>query len=112
MTGYAALTEVFKGDDPLVEYGTLRHFLERIVTLSSIVAVHGLNGDAFKTWTTKNTRKFWLGDADLLPANLKRARILTYSYDAAVTSLFGKTSSDRILQHAHSLVAELVADRE
>lgn len=25
--------------------------------------------------------------------------------------MFGKTSSDRILQHAHRLVAELVADR-
>jgi hypothetical protein len=26
--------------------------------------------------------------------------------------MFGKASSDRILQHAHTLVAELVADRE
>ena len=80
--------------------------------MSSIVAVHGLNGDAFKTWTTSDTNKFWLGDADLLPAHIKRARILTFGYNAAVTALFGKTSSDRILQHAHTLVAELVADRE
>lgn len=83
-----------------------------MLTFPSIVAVHGLNGDAFKTWTTKNTKKFWLGDADLLPANPKRTRVLTFSYNAAVTALFGKTSSDRILQHAHNLVAELVADRE
>ena len=26
--------------------------------------------------------------------------------------MFGKVSSDRILQHAHTLVAQLVADRE
>jgi protein SERAC1 len=76
------------------------------------VAVHGLNGDAFKTWTTTESNKFWLGDFDLLPANLKQARILTFSYNASVTALFGKTSSDRILQHAHTLIAELIADRE
>lgn len=77
-----------------------------------MVAVHGLNGDAFETWTTKDTGKFWLRDVDLLPSNLERARILTFSYNATTTALFGKTSSDRILQHAHTLVAELVADRE
>jgi protein SERAC1 len=48
----------------------------------------------------------------MLPANLKQARILTYGYDAAVTAFFGKTSSDTILEHAHTLVAELVADRK
>ncbi len=54
----------------------------------------------------------WLKDLDLLPWNLKNSRILTYGYNANVTAMFGKTSSDRILQHAHTLVAELVADRE
>lgn len=83
-----------------------------LLMYSSIVAVHGLNGDAFRTWTTNKTNKFWLGDPDLLPANLKHARILTFSYNASVTALFGKTSSDRILQHAQTLIAELVADRE
>jgi protein SERAC1 len=83
-----------------------------ILTLKSIVAVHGLNGDSVKTWTTNRTKKFWIGDADMLPTNLRNARILTFGYDAAVTALLGKTSSDRILQHAHTLVAELVADRQ
>ena len=54
----------------------------------------------------------WLKDLNLLPSNLKQARILTYGYNANVTAMFGKTSSDRILQHAHTLVAQLVADRE
>ncbi|TVY14362.1 hypothetical protein LARI1_G006820 [Lachnellula arida] len=92
MTGHATLTEVFRAESPVVD----------------IVAVHGLNGDAFKTWTTSKTGRFWLGDADLLLASLK-ARILTFSYNASVTALFGKTSSNRILQRAHTLVAELVA---
>ena len=54
----------------------------------------------------------WLKDSDLLPSNLKKSRILTYGYNAAVAAMFGKASSDRILQHAQTLVAELVADRE
>ena len=84
----------------------------RSSNLSSVVAVHGLNGDALKTWTTDKTNKFWLGDTDILPADLKRCRILTFSYNATVAALFGRTSSDRILQHAQTLIAELVADRD
>ena len=48
----------------------------------------------------------------MLPTNLKSARILTYGYNATVAAFFGKASADRILQHAHTLVAGLVADRE
>lgn len=93
----ATLTTVFNGDDPVVD----------------IVAVHGLNGDAFKTFTAEKSGTFWLGDKDMLPQDLKgRCRILTFSYPASVTALLGRTSSDRILQHATTLVAELVADRE
>jgi hypothetical protein len=78
----------------------------------SIVAVHGLNGDPFRTWTTEGSEKMWLKDPSLLPSNLKNSRILTYGYNTMVTAVFSKTSSDRILQHAHTLVAQLVADRE
>ena len=79
---------------------------------SSIVAIHGLNGHPFKTWTTEKTNKLWLRDVDLLPSHLKQSRILTFGYNAAVAAFLGKTSSDRILQHAQTLIAELVADRE
>ncbi|KAG0648829.1 hypothetical protein D0Z07_4939, partial [Hyphodiscus hymeniophilus] len=77
--------------------------------LDSIVAVHGLNGDPYRTWTTKSGI-CWL--KDLLPANLKNARVLTFGYNANATSFLGSTSSDRILQHAQTLVAQLNADRE
>ncbi|KAI4093367.1 MAG: hypothetical protein LQ344_002955 [Seirophora lacunosa] len=78
----------------------------------SIVAVHGLNGDAIRTWTTNKTEKFWLADPEMLPKNMSNARILSFGYDASATAFFGRTSSDTILQHAHTLVAELVADRQ
>ena len=80
--------------------------------MPSVVAVHGLNGDPFQTWTSEGSDKMWLKDPDLLPFNLKNSRILTYGYNANVTAVFGKTSSDSILLHAHTLVAQLVADRE
>ena len=47
----------------------------------------------------------------MLPNTLKNARILTFGYNANVTSLLGSTSSERILQHAQTLVAQLEADR-
>ncbi|CAF9907769.1 MAG: hypothetical protein ALECFALPRED_003875 [Alectoria fallacina] len=77
-----------------------------------VVAVHRLNGDSRRIWTTEGSEKMWLKDLSLLPSNLKKSRILTYGYNANVTAMFGKTSSDRTLQHAHTLVAQMVADRE
>ncbi|KIW84516.1 hypothetical protein Z517_03766 [Fonsecaea pedrosoi CBS 271.37] len=90
------LIQVYRAENPIVD----------------VVAVHGLRGHAFKTWTDRESGKFWLGDPELLPAHLKQARILTYGYNTSITAIFGKTSSDTILQHAHTLVAELVADRQ
>ena len=85
-----------------------------IFSLKSIVAVHGLNGDAFKTWTTDKGKVNWLKDPNLLPKYVPSARVLTWGYNANVVSLKGKntSSSDRILQHAQTLVAQLQADRE
>ncbi|EXJ96106.1 hypothetical protein A1O1_01232 [Capronia coronata CBS 617.96] len=96
MSRHPALTELYRGENPIVD----------------IVAVHGLNGDALMSWTTSKTGRCWLREPDMLPSNLPQARVLTYSYNASVTELFGRTSSDRILEHAHTLVAELIADRQ
>ncbi len=48
----------------------------------------------------------------MLPRDVPNSRIMTYRYPASVATLLGGTSSDRILQHAQTMVAELVADRE
>lgn len=77
---------------------------------TSIIAVHGLGGHPINTWTSKQTELSWL--RDLLPKHLPRARILSYGYDADVVAVLGKTSSDRILQHAQTMCAQLAADRE
>lgn len=77
----------------------------------SIVAVHGLGGDPLKTWTAKHKDYSWLQDPEMLPKALPQARILTWGYDADTVNVMGRTSSDRILQHAHTLVSQLHADR-
>lgn len=79
--------------------------------VSGIVAVHGLNGDVVKTWTSENI--CWLNHPDFLPKYVKRARVLAWGYNANISSLTGKTtSSERILQHAQTLIAQLHADRD
>ena len=45
------------------------------------MAVHGLNGDKYRTWTCKKSEKLWL--QDFLPTDLPRARIMTFGYNAA-----------------------------
>lgn len=64
-----------------------------------IVAVHGLNGTARKTWTDPASRTLWLEDEDLLPASFPKARIMTYGYDSvlAFTSPAGLESFARDL---------------
>lgn len=107
------LFELYRGEDPVIEYEhhLLTHPIPRL-NISSIVAIYGLNGHPFKTWSADKTSKSWLQNTNLLPGNLKQSRILTFGYNATVAAFFGKTSSDRILQHAHTLIVELVANRE
>jgi hypothetical protein len=52
----------------------------------SIVAIHGLGGHAFKTWTDSDGH-LWLRDS--LPRHIPTARIMTYGYDSAVA--FGRS---------------------
>ena len=78
----------------------------------SIVAVHGLYGNALQTWTSEQSKALWLRDAEMLPKAIPSARILTWGYNADVHAFLGHTSSDRVMQHAHTLVAQLQTDRE
>lgn len=49
-------------------------------SVPDIVAIHGLMGDVYKTWTHENG-KFWL--RDFLPEGLEgKVRIFTFGYEA------------------------------
>ncbi|PGH18031.1 hypothetical protein AJ79_00657 [Helicocarpus griseus UAMH5409] len=92
------LTEVYRCAEPLVPQ-------------VDIVFVHGLNGTSYNTWATKKPEVFWPGD--LLPQTLQGlgVRILTYGYDANVTSFASGTSKDRLHNHAEHLAGQLYANR-
>ncbi|EFQ99028.1 LipA and NB-ARC domain-containing protein [Nannizzia gypsea CBS 118893] len=68
-----------------------------------LVAVHGLNGDAFMSWKHKDTGVMWL--KDLLPASLPNARIMTFGYN----SKFNNFTADQDLRCiCETLLADIV----
>lgn len=79
--------------------------------MNSVVLVHGLNGHPKDTWTSKTGDVFW--PVDVLPEFLGNSslRILTYGYNANVTSFTDGASKDRIHHHAETLASELYANR-
>ena len=76
-------------------------------SLSSIVVVHGPNGDPIKTWTHSANNHFWPQDS--LPLDVKGARVLNYGYNADV--VFVKSTAD-IWDHAKGLLGSLMDERE
>ena len=75
--------------------------------LFSLVAVHGLGGDAEATWTHPKTKAFWL--KDFLPLDVPGARIFTFGYNADLA--FGNTTAS-IIDHAKDLLSSLIDERE
>ncbi|KAF7914114.1 uncharacterized protein EAF01_000520 [Botrytis porri] len=74
-----------------------------------IVALHGIKGDAFKTWTEKNedgVKNMWLRDQ--LPNELPGARIFSFGYDANV--LFSR-GTGTIEDFATALLEDLLRER-
>ncbi|KAM5344762.1 hypothetical protein ACJ41O_010624 [Fusarium nematophilum] len=71
-----------------------------------VVAIHGLNGHYFKTWTDSATQFNWLRDA--VPTVLPKARVMSFSYDSALQ--FSKSASD-IFDFADQLLEFLLAER-
>ncbi|KAE9366534.1 hypothetical protein N431DRAFT_281230, partial [Stipitochalara longipes BDJ] len=67
-----------------------------------IVAVHGINGGAYTTWTHSNEH-FWLRDS--LPEVVPGARIFSYGYPAKV---FFSLEKGRIDDHARALLEDLL----
>ncbi|KAH8588043.1 hypothetical protein B0O99DRAFT_377762 [Bisporella sp. PMI_857] len=79
-----------------------------------IVAIHGLGGDSFKTWTEGNPRSGILWLSDLLPDDLgkeanARARIMTFGYNA---NLILDPAAGRTATFALELLYELRSKRQ
>jgi hypothetical protein len=74
--------------------------------VSSIVALHGLNGHAFKTWAHGETNCMWL--RDLLPHDVDDARVLLYGYNANV---YRDAGTARARDFASTFLRELLLRR-
>ena len=70
-----------------------------------IVALHGIDGDAYKTWTHENG-KLWL--RDFVPKGLPGARVFSFGYPAEV--LFSR-GTDNLESYARSLLEDLKRER-
>jgi hypothetical protein len=78
-------------------------------TSVDVVAVHGLQGHAFKTWTFDNGN-MWLRDE--LPDNVPAARVLTFGYDSTIAfSRSVATIEDIALQLLTALHMERESDK-
>ena len=75
------------------------------IYLLDIVALHGINGDAYKTWTHENG-KFWL--RDFVPKGLPGARVFSFGYPAEVFFSLGTGNIDTF---ARSLLVGLKRER-
>jgi hypothetical protein len=75
----------------------------------SVIFIHGLTGDRERTWTAMGQTEPW--PKTLLPTVLPKARILTFGYDAYVTSFRDLVSKNRIGNHAKDLLGKLAIYR-
>lgn len=71
-----------------------------------IVALHGLNRHAYKTWTDENNH-LWLCDS--LPQHVPDARIMTFGYDSAVRH---SDSRMQLSDFAEDLLVRLLKSRQ
>ena len=71
-----------------------------------IVAIHGIGGDAYKTWTHENGT-LWLRDT--LPKSIKGARVFSFGYDAEVVLTKSQAGLD---DFARSLLNKLRVERD
>jgi len=76
---------------------------------ADIIFIHGLTGDAFRTWNHEGARTYW--PTQLLPRDIPASRVLTFGYDADVAKLFAPVGQGTLRNHAETLVAELGALR-
>lgn len=71
-----------------------------------IVAVHGLNGDAYDTWTSKETGNMWL--YHFLPQEIPGARLFSFGYPSEIGLTF---ATGKVEDFARSLLNGLKTRR-
>jgi len=84
-----------------VEYGQLQRWMMSANKAASIVAIHGLGGDPYTTWTADN-KAMW--PRDFIPQIIPSARVMTFGYNSKWA--FSPSTAD-INDFAHDLLNRL-----
>lgn len=71
-----------------------------------VIAVHGITGDAYDTWTHQNGA-LWL--RDFLPKDLPGARIYSFGYDA---ELLYSRNTGNFESFARRLLEDIIRERQ
>ncbi|OTB04521.1 hypothetical protein M426DRAFT_11415 [Hypoxylon sp. CI-4A] len=81
-------------------------------TTIDIIAIHGLDTDSSRTWIYDrkdgSRAVHWLKDADMLPYDVREARIYTYDWNAKV---FDHAPVQTLLGHADNLLAHVAGEQ-
>ncbi|KAJ9499302.1 hypothetical protein H2202_005459 [Exophiala xenobiotica] len=106
--------------DDLLRYGLRKlpslpevHLSDHSYELS-VVAVHGLGGDFYKTWASSDSQKQTLWLSQLLPKELPGARIFSFGYESAPTfspSVTGFSDAANELLHQLKSIIEQVSEK-
>ena len=76
------------------------------MSLSSIIFVHGLQGNSETTWTHPETKVSW--PKDLLAKDLQTARISTYDYSSEdIIQAIAPTGLTGLREHGMQLLKDL-----
>ncbi|KAL4788928.1 putative ribonuclease p/mrp subunit [Aspergillus venezuelensis] len=70
-----------------------------------IVLLHGLMGNAYRTWLHEETNIYW--PKDLLPHDFVNARIMVFGYDVAVWHPWNQVSQGWLTGYASDLLGSL-----
>jgi protein SERAC1 len=97
-----------RGESPAAFPSGLLTLHEPSEAIVDLVFVHGLSGDREKTWASGDESGCW--PKERLPAEVPKARILTFGYDAYITRS-GGVSKNKIRDHARDLVNQLANAR-
>jgi hypothetical protein len=74
-----------------------------------LVFVHGLGGNAFRTWYNEEGDVYW--PWELLKEDAPNIRTYAFGYDANVASFWGGVSQNRLSMHASNLLGQLYGAR-
>ncbi|KAF8533057.1 hypothetical protein BDD12DRAFT_763168, partial [Trichophaea hybrida] len=72
-----------------------------------VVAVTGLAGHAFGSWTSDETQQMWL--KDFLPQDIPNIRVMVYGYDSNLTGV--STDNTRLMDYRRNFIQQLQNSR-